>query len=370
MERIYAKIYFENNVAIPETLEEHTSNLLKELERLKSLYENEFSSLGINENFWEALKTACLFHDFGKVSSHFQKKIKKCLKEPVKIPSDLDKEIPHNYISGIFLYIPEIKKALKDSFNYILFSALFHHHRELNFSPEYFQKVIEKDIKNKTKTLKWLEKYGFVIKEIPTEKSNILYKKIENFYFNFQKVKKIKKDKTFILLKGLLHRLDHSASAHLPVEEERIKNVEEKLISYLSKKENFKGLKPFQKKAKELRNKNILLTASTGIGKTEFAINWIGEDKAFYTLPVRVSVNAMYDRFINVFENDKEKIGLLHSDALFYGIKNSEKMEDLLSIEEHVIKTQTTRQFSMPITITTADQLFTAVFKYPGYDKT
>ncbi|WP_281951885.1 CRISPR-associated helicase Cas3' [Nitrosophilus kaiyonis] len=370
MEKVYAKLYYQNGKLVPETLERHTENLLKELERIKRLYGKELKDIGTTDNFWNALKIACLFHDLGKVSSHFQKKIKKYLNEPVKIPSDLDKEIPHNYLSGIFLYVPEIKGTIiKGYFNYILFSVLFHHHRKIDFSQEYFLKVIEKDIKNKIDTLKWLKKYRFFISDIPSDKVDILYKKIESFYFNSPKVKNIKKDKIFILLKGLLHRLDHSASAHLPIEENRISNVEEKLISYLSKKENFKGLKSFQKKAKELRNKNVLLTASTGIGKTEFAINWMGEDKAFYTLPVRVSVNAMYERFINIFKEDKQCIGLLHSDALFYGIRENEKIDDLLSIKEHVIKTQATRQFSMPITITTADQIFTSVFKYPGYEK-
>lgn len=372
MEKIYAKVYFDKDKPVPETLEEHTENLLKELERLKSLY-----NVGVDENFWCALKIACLFHDLGKVSLHFQKKIKKYLKESERIPSELNKEIPHNYISGLFLYASEVKKLFKEKlfkdeyFDYVLFSILFHHHRKIEFSSEYFKKVVEKDIKNKINSLKWLEKYGFYLSDIPSEKVGILFKKIENFYYNFEKMKNIKKNKTFILLKGFLHRIDHSASAHLPVEENRIHNVEEKLISYLSKKDNFKGLKPFQEDAKKLRDKNVLLIASTGTGKTEFAINWIGEDKAFYVLPVRVSVNAMYDRFINVFkeDEDKERIGLLHSDALSYGIEDSEKVDDLLSVEEHILKTQATRQLSMPITITTADQLFTSVFKYPGYEK-
>ncbi|MDQ7056764.1 MAG: CRISPR-associated helicase Cas3' [Persephonella sp.] len=103
------------------------------------------------------------------------------------------------------------------------------------------------------------------------------------------------------------------------------------------------------------------------MGKTEFAVNWIGKEKAFYTLPVRVSVNAMYERFTDIF--GKEKVGLLHSDAVFYGFDKSEIFEDYLSIEEHILRTQSTRQFSMPITITTADQLFTATFKYSGYEK-
>lgn len=371
MEEIYAKLYFQDGEALPETLKEHTENLLEELEKIKKIYGKKLENLGANEDFWNALKIACLFHDLGKISSHFQRKIKKHIGENVKTPSEIKEEIPHNYLSGIFLFNSIINNILNDDFfHYVLYSVIFHHDRKISFSDYDMDLVFKKDLKPKLGLLSWLSKFNIDLSEIKEESPYFVYEEIISYLNNSdKKVSQIKKNKTFILLKGLLHRLDHSASAHIPVEEERIYNVEEKLISYLSKKDNFKGLKPFQEKAKELRNKNVLLTASTGIGKTEFAINWIGEDKAFYTLPVRVSVNAMYERFINIFEEDQKKIGLLHSDALFYGLDNNEKIDDLLSIEEHFIKTQSTRQFSMPITITTADQLFTSVFKYPGYEK-
>ncbi|WP_029521655.1 CRISPR-associated helicase/endonuclease Cas3 [Persephonella sp. KM09-Lau-8] len=369
MDKIYAKIYYENNRPYPETLEKHTLNLLNELERLKKLYEDELKKLGVNEDFWSTLKLACLFHDLGKISSHFQAKTRTILGEDYKIPSELNKEIPHNYLSGIFLFDESLENIIKEEFfDYILYSVLFHHERSVNFSENYINQIFQKDLKPKINLLKWLENFGIKIDNIKEEAPSFVYKEVINFKNSSSKsVLKLKKDKTFILLKGLLHRIDHSASAHLPVEQERIKDPEEKLLKYLSQKPDFKGLKPFQQKASELRDKNVLLTASTGIGKTEFAINWIGKDKAFYTLPVRVSVNAMYERFESIFS--KDYVGLLHSDALFYGLKDSETVENLLSIEEHISRTESTRQYSMPITITTADQIFTSVFKYPGYEK-
>ncbi|PMP97297.1 MAG: CRISPR-associated endonuclease Cas3'', partial [Thermodesulfobacterium geofontis] len=372
MERFYAKIYFKENNVVPETLEEHTENLLKELERLKNLYREEFTKLGVNDEFWGALKLSCLFHDLGKISSHFQRKIKKQLEQSVEIPAKLNKEIPHNYISGIFLYNEEVFKQLGEDeslFDMVLFSVLFHHIREIDFDETYLKRLFEKDIKPKIQSLIWLhEKYNIDISKIKDEAPSYVYEEIKSFVYNSSnKVTSLKRKKGFILLKGLLHRIDHSASAHLPVENKRIANAEKCLICYLSKKPDFMGLKDFQNQAKQLRDRNVLFTASTGIGKTEFAINWIGEDKAFYTLPVRVSVNAMYDRFVDIFSD--EYIGLLHSDSLFYGLEKSESFDDFLSFEEHITRMQTTRQLSMPITITTADQLFTAVFKYPGYEK-
>lgn len=371
MSKIYAKIYYKDGKPIPETLEEHTKNLLKELERLKKLYEKEIS---LDNQFWENLKLACLFHDLGKLSFLFQKKLKKVLGKTEKVPQGLNKEIPHNFLSGIFFYSKEVRKLIpKEFYDYIFYSVVFHHDREIDFDKEYLTQVLEKDISKKSKFLTWLKEFGINIESIDYKKAGLLLKKIEEFKYNRHKTKTLKKEKHFILLKGLLHRLDHSASAHLPVEEEKINNIDKKLNIYIKNKKNSK-LKPFQEKAKDLRDKNILLTASTGMGKTEFAINWIGNSKAFYTLPVRVSVNAMYERFKEIFEDYQEKIGLLHSDAIFYGLDSLKSVEENLSeenlsIEEHIIRTQTTRQFSMPITITTADQLFTSVLKYPGYEK-
>jgi len=366
--KIYAKIYYQDGKPVSETLEEHTKNLIKNLEMLKNLYGKE---INLDHQFWENLKLACLFHDLGKVSSHFQKKIRKILKEKENIPKGLNKEIPHNFLSGVFLYTRELRRKIqREWFDYIFYSVVFHHDRDINFSKDYLQKVIQNDLSKKIQYLDWLKNYGINLKNLDNVKAGIVLGSIQQFNNRANKIPELRKEKTFIMLKGLLHRLDHSASAHLPVEVERIKNTEEYLINYLKNIKKAQGLKNFQKKAKDLRDKNILLTASTGMGKTEFAINWIGDDKAFYTLPVRVSVNAMYERFLNIFgEKNKDKIGLLHSDAIFYGIDELKKEEDKQSIEEHILRTQTSRQLSLPITITTADQLFTSVLKYNGYEK-
>ena len=63
-------------------------------------------------------------------------------------------------------------------------------------------------------------------------------------------------------------------------------------------------------------------------------------------------------------ENYENKIGLLHSDFKEFYISNfqEEKENNLL---EYIDKT---RQFSLPLTICTIDQLFDFVFKYPGFE--
>jgi len=379
---IYAKYYPETKKL--ETLEEHTSSLLSQLDRLKSLYKDTFEKLGFSDDFWKALEIASLFHDLGKVSSLFQRKIKKLIKEKEKVPYGLSKEIPHNFISPIFLYEPNVKKYIKkelfsnsdiDWFDYIFYTVAFHHERNFDIEEDYFERVISEDIAKRVSFVEWIKRYNIKIDEVPIQKSKLVFRKLSEYYYNKSKnVSDIKRNKIFILLKGILHRLDHSASAGVEVERERIKSPEKKLYNYLSKKEGFSGFREFQKSALSLQDKNIVLVASTGMGKTEFAINWMGDSKAFYTLPIRVSVNAMYDRFREIFEEDEDTenvIGLLHSDAIFYGLGGERRGSYFFDdgIEEHILRVRTARQLSMPITITTADQLFVSALKYPGFEK-
>ena len=364
---IYAKIYYKNGKPYAETLKSHTENLIKQIELLKKFYKNELNQLGLDEIFFKHLKIACIFHDLGKISSHFQFKIRKIINQKVHNPVNLPMEIPHNFLSGIFLLDKNVKKAIcKEFFNLIFYAVTFHHQRDFDFSQEDLKEIIS-DLKDKTTQIKWIENFGFKIENIDENKSLLLFKKLEEYVHKKNNILSLKKDRKFIFLKGFLHRADYSASAQLPIEEKRIENPEEKLFNFLSKKENFSGLKQFQKQAINKQDKNILLTASTGIGKTEFAINWMGKSKTFYTLPLRVSVNAMYERFSKIF--GKENIGLLHNDAIFYIFNRDRLFNELTSIQQHIVNTKLTRLLSMPVTITTADQIFTAVFKYEGYEK-
>ena len=366
---LYAKIYYKNGKPYGETIEEHTLNLLKNFEILKRLYyfeiKENLENLTSNRFFW-LLETAVLYHDLGKANDLFQRKIRKILKQSYQATSGLRREIPHNSLSPAFL--PEYDFLNDKEFFMLFYAIAYHHYRKTTFDKEELVFTIKTDLEKKLPSLSWVKKkdsYFSMDQPLWTE-----YFAYLDEYANDYQV--IKRDKDYILLKGILHRLDHSASAHLPVEEERIKETEKKLIAYLNTKDGFKGLKDFQKQAAYLRDKNVLLIASTGVGKTEFAINWIGKDKAFYTLPLRVSVNAIYERFKKVF--GENHIGLLHSESALYGIEemkhaDKELSDERLSISEHLYRTDLSRQFAMPLTITTADQIFTSVFKWKGYEK-
>ncbi|MBX0311987.1 MAG: CRISPR-associated helicase Cas3', partial [Sulfurihydrogenibium sp.] len=149
------------------------------------------------------------------------------------------------------------------------------------------------------------------------------------------------------------------------VEKGLIEDYQSIFIKGLSKK-GINELRDFQKKALDYKDKSVILTASTGMGKTEFALNWVAGDKAFYTLPVRVSVNSMYERISNIF--GKDNVGILHANTTDFYLNQFKNLEDS-GIEVLINQVQSVRQLSMPITVSTADQIFLATLKYPGFEK-
>ncbi|MFZ5948362.1 MAG: CRISPR-associated helicase Cas3' [Stygiobacter sp.] len=359
---IFAKSFNESGKRKGETLAEHTEALLDELEIFRKLYEEDINSLLQNDSdknsFWEDLKLACIVHDLGKVSTPFQNKIRNVLKLNMQRKTGL-KEIPHNFLSPAFL--TGLDEMNDTRFYTIFLSIAFHHDRTIDFDRNELIESIEKDLKNNSNAIKpWLGKnilnYSF---EFPYQS---YFNDLQDFvnkskpFFN-----ELKKTKRFILLKGLLHRLDHAASAHIPIEDQKLAETSKKLLVYLKKQSSFIELSDFQKEAVKYRNESVLLTASTGLGKTEFAINWIGESKSFYTLPLRVSSNSMFKRLNKILGDN---VGILHSDSYNLIFENEN-----LSIEENLQRYNLSKQLSKPLTVTTADQLFTSVFKWKGYEK-
>ena len=116
------------------------------------------------------------------------------------------------------------------------------------------------------------------------------------------------------------------------------------------------------------------------MGKTEAGLLWISDNKGFFILPIRTAINAIYDRtkkYISSYGgNLEEQLGLLHSSSLEYLLSQSEddkyddkdeyidKKEDKEIIEYEKIA----KQLSLPINVSTIDQLFDFVYKYPAYE--
>lgn len=338
-----------------ETLFEHTHKLLDNLKLLKKLYGSKIDKV-VPDNiekdvFWKFIYWAAFFHDFGKAFTPFQNVIRKRIGEK-EIDTPFRNDIPHGYLSPAFLPFDEIMDSCNgdERLVRILVQAIaFHHERDVVPDTRYIFSVIDNDLQPK---LDMINKHmGTNIKKL--DRYYVSDIRLENritqsdSYYSF-----------YILLKGLLHRLDHASSAHTCVEEESQESLDVATEKYI--KDVIRGnVREVQNYAHNNADKNLIIVASTGIGKTEAALMWASNDKAFFTLPLRVTLNSLYSRVKD--EIRFNKVGLLHSTGFDYLADKG--YEDALEIYEH------SRQLANRLSFTTVDQIFPFVFKYKGYEK-
>ena len=172
----------------------------------------------------------------------------------------------------------------------------------------------------------------------------------------------------YILIKGLLNRIDYAASAGEEIEVEKENNFLteslEKLLNEWQKKKSDSGWNELQNYMIENRDENIIAIAQTGMGKTEAGLLWIGDTKGFFILPLKTAINSIYYRVRDgiVKENIEDKVGLLHSDTKDIYIENISE-SDIFDIYY-----ESTRQLSLPLTICTLDQIFDFVYRYKGFE--
>lgn len=335
-----------------ESIKEHTNELLKNLEILKETYGKEIENNQTFEKkrFWELLEIICTYHDIGKVYTPFQNEIRKNIGlEAIETEFNY-KEIKHEQLSPLF--VPTIKFEFTKEEKKIVYQAIFYHHERTNseISEKLVQRIIEKDI---------LPRMNDLEKELKIE----LNRNPKRLYISKVRAieritKKEKYYKEYCLLKGFLHRLDHSSSAHLIIENKEKQRLDE-LTQKFMKSLGYQ-LNELQEFAKTNHDNNLVVIGSTGMGKTEAALLWGKSSKTFFTLPIRISINAIYDRI-----KDKigyEDVGLLHSTALDY-LEEKQEFENEESIYEQ------TRNLSKRVTTCTIDQIVPFVFKYKGYEK-
>ena len=344
------EFYKEYKAKEDETIYEHTADLLKNLEELRKLIDIEDIDL---------IEEACIYHDIGKVNPLFQKRLES------KKKFDDSKEIGHNILS-FYLSKQFLEKYDKEDKNIILYAILNHHNYVDNFESISEKKELISD------NLKIIAKEVFG--NIETDFSKSIGLRELALIRNLRS----KPSKKSILVKGFLHKCDYAASAHSKTElpniylESRLENLRKEFRS----KGLSNGWNNMQKFAKDNTDNNIILIGSTGLGKTEASLLWIGNNKGFYVLPLKTAINAMYRRIKNNFFPDdyNENLGLLHgeleniyledsSDNQSSKAENTETEESMKFWEYYGL----TRAMSLPLTISTPDQIFRFAFKYCSY---
>jgi CRISPR-associated endonuclease/helicase Cas3 len=312
------------------TIRQHTDELIANLSVLKEL------NYIKNEHIYNLTRIACEYHDYGKVNKEFQRRL---------ITNDKfneNTEVAHNVLSLYFIN----KEEFEDMEDYykVAFAVLNHHSYCDNF------------------------------KAIEDEESKMLAKDLlSDFKVNSIKrsttknIRKIIEDEEAILTKGFLHKCDYSASGEVPIEHKNnfLNKGLENLLYKWKLRNNDSSWNELQQFCKENCDKNIIAIAQTGMGKTEAGLHWIGDNKGFFILPLKTAINSIYTRISkDVLEEDhiESKIALLHSDTLSY--YNSHKNNEMDTMDYY----NQSKQLSIPINISTLDQLFDFVFKYQGYE--
>ena len=273
------------------TIKQHTDDLLYQYDILKILYKDI-----MDEDDWQLLKEAVVHHDLGKINSKFQNKLYKILKYNEFLPElDDNEEVPHNFLSPVFIDTKEFGKKYGLTKTKILVSAVYYHHNR-------DEKLISKnDIEDIKKQAKYIG--------MDKDKINPYFRK----YLlspNCEEDIEILESREYIQIKGLLNRLDYVASLDkksVNVEEEVTQDGETVADIIKGKfKDSFREVQTYMLENEE---NNLVVVSYTGSGKTEAALLWIGNNKAFYTLPLKVSINAMYKRINN---NIKYNLSLIH----------------------------------------------------------
>ncbi len=366
------------------SLKKHTIGLFEQLDVL-------INKVPALKKYEVLLRRAAFAHDIGKVSPSFQISLRNWNYEPR--PSFPD--VPHSLFSLLWIDENVLREKISDEFDRkILLSAIAFHHWRNNF-----QNIIlgsNKDFREAINLL--LENTVFrneLLWNLKTHLTDELFKdyqSILNFneelaftivngsdlfvyllppYFGYFLPHRItlndEEKRKWINVSGSLMRIDHFASY---VQEEGVNEYIEKDIPdyeiIKNKIEQKLSIKIWQlQEIDKTKDTNVMLIAPTGSGKTEFAYLWGAGKKLFFTLPLRSAVNAIFRRSCGYFNNNNnENTGLLHSDADVYLFTKSESHEG-----ENTRILDMARQLSLPVLVSTGDQIFPTALKYPGYEK-
>lgn len=369
-----------------ETLLAHTENTLKVLSSVKKCYPKLPQICGV-KNLWDNLFYSLFFHDFGKASYEFQNILKH--NSPKRFW-----DYRHEIISASFVESLNVDNYSK----FAIALGIITHHKDIHslddrYSGFYTSSSNEYEIfYNKVNTIKdnlselnsYLDNIGVYSRKYLgyelEQPSNMKIDLIKPYYIesigeyleivdDYQLGFEDEKNPIFslygIFLKGFITTCDHLSSAGLY----EILCASNTFKSY-SKIEN--SLRTTQKIASKTSGSTFLI-APTGSGKTEASLLWAIKNqnesfsrRLFYCLPFTASINAMYERFRNEF--DEELVGMLHGKASYFLYKEfSEGSYE--ERQKHVKELKSlTKKIYKPYKILTPFQIIKNFFGVKGFE--
>ena len=338
---------FEKYNAKPdETLKDHTDRVIACAEKLYDLgYINDYK---VRDSLLKSAK----YHDVGKANKLFQERLKS------KKKFDTKEEVPHNILSYFMT-----KFDLKEEENKLAAYAIINHH---HYTDNFFEIAKGERISFRLKR-DILEIFSDM--ESKKVEKQIMYRRKQANDVKREIGKKIEEgDLMPVKVLGFLNKCDYAASAHLEIEHPA-NFLEEKIVEW-SQKNNIE-FNDLQRFCLENRDENICVIGSTGMGKTEGALLWIGNSKGFFVLPLKTAINSIYDRIVNnivEYENISSRVALLHGDTLDVYQKVSSNGTESLKEIDIIEYLNESKKYSIPLNITTPDQIFNFVFRYSGYE--
>ncbi|CAM3267941.1 CRISPR-associated helicase Cas3' [Rhodothermus bifroesti] len=378
MSRIWAKSRASGG-SQPVSLAEHTRDVLRVFEKLSSKV----------KDLSEVIRIAIVCHDLGKVLPAFQ--IRTLGKKDYE-PYPPYHHVPHSLFSVLWINSEKLRERIENTYVRFVLSAVAYHHWREGFSEwisspnqklrelceelqrEGVRKKLQENLKEEIRQLEgdWQDLIDFNVEMAKGLKRGVPFSEYASPPYQLYWLPKraaIDDSKLidWVLISGFLMRSDHFASfceeegEDSPPEVPNVasEKVKEKVKAKIGEPPNGQI---WQLQALEgLQDKNVILVAPTGYGKTEFAFLWASGEKFFYTLPLRAAVNQIFERAKRIFGDDK--VGLLHSDADVYLLGDGGEAQ--ASLKSYDLA----RQLAYPVLVSTGDQFFPYALRPPGYEK-
>lgn len=291
----------------------------------------------------------CRMHDVGKANYVFQTRVNPKLK---KVKTD---QIPHGFLSAYLLskkdFLKENPDYTKEDFSVLLTAVFYHHNREDCYDPESIREYCN-------------QYYLDYVREFLQDSGLSVHLKNKNALLFSQETKDefaFVCEETwceYMLVKGMLNKFDWTVSGGYE-QAELTPDIQDKELCRSIKDHLNGNLRPAQEFMEVSKDRNTVVVAPTGSGKTEAALLWLDGEKGFYTLPLKVSSNAIYERIQERY--CYQNVALLHSDSLNSYIKGVES-----DLENGYKKYEQAKLLSYPLTVCTVDQLFRFVYKALG----